>query len=39
MKIGSKEWEEYSENVQKRSYKHKDDGRYETANKEERKKG
>ena len=36
MKIESKEWEENSEDVQKRSYEPKDDGRYEIVNKEER---
>ena len=38
MKIGSKEWEENSEYVQKRSYEPNDDGRYQTANKEEKEK-
>ena len=32
MKIGSKEWGEKSEDIQKRSYEPKDEGRYETAN-------
>ena len=36
MKIGSKEWEENSEDVQTRSYEPKDVGGYETANKEKR---
>ena len=35
MKIRSKERKEYSEDVEKRSYESKKDGRYETANKEE----
>ena len=38
MKIGSKEGDENSEDVQKHSDKPKDDGRYEIANKEEREK-
>ena len=38
MKVGSKEWEENSADIQKRSYEPKDDGRYETATKEEREK-
>ena len=38
MKIGSKEWQKNNEDVQTRFYEPKDDGRYETANKEEREK-
>ena len=36
MKIGSKEYEENTEDVEKHSDEPKDDGRYATANKEER---
>ena len=38
MKIGPKEWEENSEDAQKRSYEPKDYRRYETANEEDREK-
>ena len=38
MKIGSKEREENSEDVQKRSYEPNDDGRYQTANKDKKEK-
>ena len=38
MKIGSKEWEDNSEEVQKRSDEPNDDGRYQTANKDEKEK-
>ena len=38
IKIGSKKCAEISEDVQKRSYESKDDGRYQTSNKEEREK-
>ena len=38
MKIGSKEWEENSEDVQKCSYEPNDDGLYQTAYKEEKEK-
>ena len=37
MKIGFKKWEN-NEDVQKRSYEPKNDGRYEIPNKEEREK-
>ena len=36
VEIGCKEWEENSEDVQKRSYEPKEDRRYETVNKPER---
>ena len=38
MKIGSKEWEENSEDVQKHSYEPNDDGQYQIAHKEKKEK-
>ena len=35
MKIGSQEWKENRENVQTHSYEPKDNGQYETANRQE----